>query len=242
MDKFRIILHFLFLLLLTNHACEKNEINKGQQLNQPVTADSGLAVLNFSLDINKTIYQKTNFGDPPQLAIWIKDPESKITRTVWVSHRAGKNDWKGKVECPVALPFWQAQTVISKRHSDDQRKKIVSIDAPSGATPVAGRFSADIKVPRESEWEYYIEVNVSADYNHSFPYWSKEGLPDSEANGQPSLVYAGRIKADGISSNIPELIGRTQQRRAVDSLSAELEGITSAKRLIENIEVRSSSQ
>ncbi len=232
-------LSFLFLILFICIACEDKKIEKPKESDKSVLSDSNRVNLEFSFDINIETYKKTNFGDPAQIAIWIKSMDSMMIKTVWVTHRAGKNDWKGKIECPVALPFWEAETGIASRifASLDERKS--EFDAVTGATPLKGRFSAGIKVSRHSRWEYFIEVNVSADYNKLFPYWSKEGLPDSEANGQPSLVYRGRIAADGNSRDIPVLIGRTKQRHAVDTLSTDINGITTANQLINNIEVKS---
>ena len=43
-----------------------------------------------------------------------------------------------------------------------------------------------------------------------------QGLPDSEANGQPSVVYSGQIIADGKSQTSScYMSGRTNQRHAV---------------------------
>ena len=239
MASHNVYLSLLFLILFICFACGDKKIEKPKESDKSVLSDSNRVNLEFSFDIIKETYQKTNFGDPQQIAIWIKSMDSMMIKTVWVTHRAGKNDWKGKIECPVALPFWEAETGLASRifASLDERKS--EFDAITGATPLQGRFSAGIKVLRYSRWEYFIEVNVSADYNKSFPYWSKEGLPDSEANGQPSLVYRGRITADGNSRDIPVLIGRTKQRHAVDTLSTDMNSITTATQLVKNIEVRS---
>jgi hypothetical protein len=232
-----VYLSYLFLILFICFACEDKKIEKPKEPDKSVLSDSNRVNLEFSFDINKEIYQKTNFGDPPQIAIWIKSIDTMMLKTVWVTNRAGKNDWKGKIECPVALPFWEAETGLASRIFASLEERKSEFDAVTGATPKKGRFSAGIKVSRYSSWEYFIEVNVSADYNQSFPYWSKEGVPDSEANGQPSLVYSGRITADGNSRDIPVLIGFTEQRHAVDTLSTDINSITTANQLVNNIEV-----
>ena len=66
----------------------------------------GQAVLQISLILNKEVYQKTNYGEPPQLAVWLEDPHSGAIQTVWVSYRMGTGRWAGKAECSVCLPFW----------------------------------------------------------------------------------------------------------------------------------------
>jgi hypothetical protein len=239
MDKRKLCLLVLFLMFFFFCACGEKENNAQVRSDARILPDSNQAVLEFSFEINRAVYQRTNFGEPPQLAIWIESADSQVVKTVWVTRRAAQNDWKGKIECPVALPYWESRTATETGKFNMQRRGKSKYDAVSGATPRAGYFSASIKVPKKSAWNYFIEVNASADYNEVFSYWSKEGLPDSQANGQPSLIYSGRIIADGSSRDIPALIARTEQRRAVKSLSGDMSGITSAKHLIENIKARS---
>ena len=114
------------------------------------------------------------------------------------------------------------------------------MDAVSGATPKDGIFTVDTKVPIGSGWAYYIEVNISGDYNEAFPYWSKSGYPDSEGNGQPSIVYQGNIVADENTLSIPKLIGRTEQRKPINFLIPNIDQITTAKMVITNIRVKCS--
>jgi hypothetical protein len=219
--------------------CENQKINEEIPIKDSKFSDSTIVSLKFSFEINKESYQKTNFGEPPQIAIWIESPDSSIAKTVWITRRMAKQDWKGKIECPVALPFWEARMKKITENTDDQNSNNFVSDAVSGATPREGKIVADIHVSENSQWIFYIEVNVSADYNSTFSYWSKEGLPDSEANGQPSIIYSGQIMADGKSDSIPILVGRTDQRHAVKHFSRDLSGISSAKTLIDNLQVKS---
>jgi len=211
--------------------CENQKTEEKVDTSTSIKSDSNLVVLEFDIEIFREIYQKTNFGDPPQVAVWIESVDSSVVKTVWVSYRTAKQEWKGKIECQISLPYWEWRTT--------QERQDPGIDGVSGATPKGGVMSTSISVPRNSHWIYHIEVNVSADYNKTFSYWSQEGLPDSDANGQPSLVYAGQIFANGMSKSKPVLVGRTDQRRIVNKLLTDLSGITSAKNLIGNIEVRS---
>jgi hypothetical protein len=164
---------------------------------------------------------------------WLEYPDSTFYRTVWVTHRAGKNDWVGKVECLVALPYWDDRRKTKKQLQPGQEE----LDGVSGATPKTGELVATIEVPENSQWIYYIEVNASGDYSEHFPYWSDQGLPDSEGNGQPSIVYSGGATAqEGLQSE-PKLIGRTDQWSNLQTLYKDIEKITSAKRLVDNIKV-----
>ena len=237
MDKRTVYWSAILLMLVFFFACEEEGSKVQAKSDSRMETDSNRVVLEFSFKVNRAVYQKTNIGEPPQLAIWIESLDSQMIKTVWISHRAAKNEWRGKIECPVALPYWESRVALKIAKPGMLSRRKSEYDAISGPTPGAGDFSASIAVPQNSAWIYFIEVNAAADYNQAFPYWSKEGLPDSQANGQPSLVYSGRIIADGSSPDTPVLIGRTEQRRPVNILSDDLSGITTANHLLENIVV-----
>jgi len=193
---------------------------------------AGVTLL-FKMSINRNVYIYTNYGEPPQIAIWLENPDTSFYRTVWVTHRSGKNDWSGKVECKVALPFWNFRRQVDKQ----SQLPVPVADALTGATPKSGELLAKITVPVNTSWLYYIEVNASGDYNENFPYWSDMGLPDNDGNGQPSLIYNGTITAQPGSTSVPKLIGRTDQWSAFSTLYTDIDKITSAKRLVENLSV-----
>ena len=222
---------YTILLIILMYGCDgaKNdsEIPAGTEKN------STAITLEFSMRINEKSYQYTNFGDPPQIAIWIEDPKSGVIRTVWVTRCAATNNWKGKVDCPVALPVWKNQHRLGKSEAE------YKTDVTSGATPATGLLTLKAQVPPGSRWNYYIEVNAAGDYNISYPYWSASGSPDTKGNGQPSIIYKGSIIADGKDRNSPDLIGRTDQRQEVNVPSEDLSGIDTAKELLQNIQVSS---
>lgn len=193
-------------------------------------------VLEFSMSVNQSVYEHSDFGEPPQLAIWLEQPDSGRIRTVWVSHRTGKNQWKGKIECLTALPYWKSrhEKEISSFRERSLLKRL--IDALTGATPKGG-FRARIRVPRGSRWAYYIEVNVSGDFNVTFPSVLDDGTPDPDGNGQPSLIFKGEITAKPNAMDIPKLIGRTDQWVPVDTIIHDLTGITTAKDIFYELEV-----
>ena len=235
----RIQFVFLILVFVLFHSCDFSKNHQAESIQQNTLPDSNSVILIFSLFVDQDAYELTNYGDAPQLAIWLENEDSNQVRTVWVSHRAGKNDWKGKVECPVALPYWNSRHHFEKSGFRERNFITRVIDAITGATPTGGEFTQEIIVSKNSRWDYFIEVNVSGDYNASFPYWSKTGMPDSEGNGQPSLIYSGKIIADGHSTDEPELIGRTDQRHPVTQLNHDLSGITTARKLVTKLKVNS---
>lgn len=228
-------LTFLIAVLL---ACNFKQEDKSAPAKQIAIADSGRwGRLVFSFQVERDEYELTNYGEPPQIAIWLESTESKQVRTVWVSNRAAKNNWKGKVECPVALPYWESRVRLAERERTSSNKRMALADGQTAATPTGGAFVQKAVVEKDSKWVYFIEVNVSGDYNAAFPYWSEDGRPDPEGNGQPSVIYRGEISADGRSKSVPCLIGRTFQRYAADSINTDLSGITSARRLLSGIKV-----
>jgi len=221
---------FLGLLLScgkkTEPASEKRFLRPAETIENPVG-------LQFSVWVNREAYLATDFGEPPQMAIWLESPDGKIVKTVFVTHRAGANDWVGKLDCPVALPFWESRWMSVLKEA--QKRPL--FDAVTGATPKGGWFRVTTRVPKGSRWKYFVEVNVSSDFNRFFPYWSKEGAPDDVGNGQPSLVYRGTIEAEGYSKSTPVLAGFTDQFVPVSRLNRDFEKITTATELIPKIVV-----
>ena len=108
--------------------------------------------------------------------------------------------------------------------------------AVTGATPKHD-LTVQIQVPPGSLWWYFIEVNVSGDFNTAFPALQQSGAPDPQGNGQPSLIYKGQIKVQPGAQDSPKLIGRTDQYLPLDHIISDLTGITDARELLTNIEV-----
>jgi hypothetical protein len=79
--------------------------------------------------------------------------------------------------------------------------------------------------------------NVSGDFNRHFPSIQDDGVEDPQGNGQPSLIYQGRITAKVGARSFPRLIGRTDQFDPVDHIIQDLKGVTSAKQILPVIDV-----
>lgn len=194
-------------------------------------------VLKFTMFVNKKIYEHTDYGEPPQIAVWLEQPESGKIRTIWVSHRTGKQQWKGKIECPTALPYWKSRHKLEKSSFRERSFIKRLIDAITGATPKGGEFTVKAAVPCGSQWQYFIEVNLSGDFNITFPSVLDDGTPDPDGNGQPSLIYNGKFEAISGKSDVPKLIGRTDQWVPIDSVIHDLTGITTAKNIFSEVQV-----
>lgn len=193
--------------------------------------------LAFSIELNECVYRDSNWGQPPQFAIWLEDEAGEKIRTVWVTHRMGKGNWLGKTECPIALAYWVSRYNKQTHTCGPPTLQKPVADAITGATPKKG-IIVQTEVPIGSRWKYFIEVNVSGDFNAHFPSQHENGVQDIEGNGQPSLIYQGYIEAAADYIDTPKLIGRTGQFRPIDDIITDLSGITTAKNLFSKIEAR----
>jgi hypothetical protein len=192
--------------------------------------------LKFDLKLNPDIYTKSYYKKPPQFAIWLQEVPKGTIHTVWVTSKTGIGDWGKNVVRTVSLPLWVSRwNLVTKSRSYPTPENPV-INSVTGATPKLD-FTVETIVPAKKLWNYFIEVNVSGDYNDAFPVTQKDGKRDRQGNGQPSIIYRGVITSSlGIQSS-PKLIGRTDQLQNVRYIINDLEGITTAKDLFSKIEV-----
>ncbi len=201
----------------------------------PVTQPAGPVALQFSLSLDPQVYSRSNYKKPPQFAIWIEEAAGEEIRTVWVSEKTGAGTWGGKTARPVSLPYWVSRWNKETGGSGDPTPDNSAADAVTGATPKQV-LTCLIEVPARSKWNYFVEVNVSGDFNDSFAAESKDGKRDRNGNGQPSIVYKGQITALSGRHSEPKLIGRTDQFESVSSVISDMEGISDAKNLFSQIE------
>jgi hypothetical protein len=189
------------------------------------------------MKLETNIYEKSHYKKPPQFAIWIEDAEGEQIRTVWVTEKTGTGSWGGKTVRPISLPYWVSRWNKETGNTGDPTPAHPAADAVTGATPKQD-LACRIEVPAASKWNYFIEVNISGDYNDSFPAKTEGGKGDRNGNGQPSIIYKGQITALPGRRSEPELIGRTDQFKRVKGVNPHLEGITNARDLFSKIEVR----
>jgi hypothetical protein len=192
--------------------------------------------LTLSIKIARDVWIMTDWSQPPQVAVWLEDPSGSTVRTLFVTHRTGAGDWKGKAGCDVSLPYRVGRYNVETATSGPPTFQRPVVDAITQPTPKESLVVTTV-VPPGSEWRYFVEVNVSGDFNEAFPERLGNGRPDEAGNGQPSLMYRGCIKAVARQRSTPKLIGRTDQFRAVIKLSDDMSGITTAKRLLSDIEM-----
>ena len=195
------------------------------------------AILKFEIHQEQKIYERSDYGEPPQFAIWLENKKSGKIKTVFVTYRTATGDFEGKAECPVSLPAWIGAFRKETGRDDLPTVKNPADKAITGATPKIKSFSAEVSVPKNSNWYYYIEMNVSGDYNSDFPRMKSNGWFDFQGNGQPSIVYRGTISGKPGEKSKPTLIGRTEQMYLSTEIIPYHDGITEAKEVFSMIKV-----
>ncbi len=194
----------------------------------------------FSIRQERDIYELSDYGEPPQFAIWLENKNTGDIRTVFVTYRTATGDFEGKVECPISLPAWIGAFRKETGRDDFPTPRKPICDAITGATSKVKELEIEVKIPGKSQWYYYVEMNVSADYTTGFPYLRPDGTIDSQGNGQPSIIYKGEISGISGDNSTPVLIGRTEQMYFSSEINPDLSDIDNAKNVFSVIKARCS--
>ncbi|MEX2232948.1 MAG: hypothetical protein WD824_12355 [Cyclobacteriaceae bacterium] len=202
-----------------------------------VAAHPAQVTLLFTIHQAPKVYDQSIYGEPPQFAIWLEDTARGKIQTVFVTYRTATGNFEGKSGVPVALPAW-----IGNFRKETGRDDLPSPGKPadlivSGPTVKVVEMTRRVTVPQGSTWNYYVEVNVAGDYTPEFPSYQPNGVPDPHGNGQPSVIYGGKITAIPGAESTPELIGRTEQMYLSTKINPDLKGIGNAKQLFSKIKV-----
>lgn len=193
----------------------------------------GKTELEVKIHINEQLILQSVYGESPTFAIWIENPETKETQTIFVTQRAGLDDWEGKVEVPSALPQWDG---ISKKEKLDDKANM-GIDAVSGATPKPGYFTTRVRVRPGSKWNCWIEMNLSGDYNEHYPEYDEVSKKtDDFGTGQPALLYKAYIEAEKGNAVVPEVVGISVLNKD-EEIIRPVEGITTALDVFDEITI-----
>jgi hypothetical protein len=180
--------------------------------------------------------------NPPQIAIWIEEPNGDYITTVYVSHKAATGSWQGSSgnRRKESLPVWSHARGV--RYSDGlflPTKKEPLTDGISGATP-HGSFDVKLRsVENLRQFVVKIEVNHSTDWNDNYPQKAKEEDENySGDSGQPAVVYAAMIDLDSNQKKYTAtLIGHSNPDGSNGEIHANTSSLTSALNIIKEITI-----
>ncbi|WP_352423260.1 hypothetical protein [Proteiniphilum sp.] len=194
----------------------------------------GKAELEFKIHINEQLVLESVYGESPTFAIWLEEPSTGKVKTVFVTNRAGQNDWEGKVSVP-ALPLWTKINTLESEQQVFKNTFFHDVDAISGATPTPGYFTVRNKVKPDSIKLFcWIEMNLAGDYNEFYKEFDEETkISDEYAIGQPALVYKATIYPKTGNVFIPEIVGMSGTDPV--KMIQPVQGITTAKDIFDEI-------
>ena len=191
----------------------------------------GKTELEIKIKINEKLVHESAFGESPTFAIWLENPVTKSTNTIFATRRAAQNDWEGKAEVPTAIPLWF--DINESGNTSD------NIDAFTGATPRPGYFITRAKLTPGSIWICWIEVNLAGDFNEFYQQIDlKNKTNDEYLSGQPSLLYKTEIPVSLGKVVRPEIAGMSVLNPDNTVSVQPLKGITTAQDIFSEIELR----
>lgn len=197
----------------------------------------GRTQIQISIHLNKEAILLSTFAEPPQFAIWLENKKNHKCQSVFVTYRAGADDWEGKAAVPVALPRWYELFKVQKagRPAREEEKLISAI---TGATPKDDYFSVRAEVKPGSEWICWIEMNLAGDYNEAFPQQNIESFEvDEFSNGQPALLYRGEVLAEeGRIFNV-QLVSQSIWDDGTVRVEPVADGVVSARNVFDEISI-----
>jgi hypothetical protein len=194
----------------------------------------GKTVIQVDIRQNMDIIHLSTFGEPPQFAVWLEEPETGELKTIFVTHRVAEDDWEGKAAVPVALPQWTKLFRDGDSSGTGRRSDLVV----TGATPKEDYFSIRAEVPPGSEWIFWIEMNLAGDFNEAFPEFDFERFFEDEySRGQPSLLYRAEIKAIEDMVFTPVLEAQSTLENGIVRIEPVSDGVTTARNVFDTIQV-----
>lgn len=167
----------------------------------------------------------------PQCAVWIENENNEYISTLFVTKSVAKNKFSfaPKDGRPDSLPVWLSVTKDSKEKTKGNAQ---NLDAVSSVTPKQSvTVSKDLNLVKGKTYIIKVEVNQSFDYND---YFTKD---NSGVNGQPSVIYSGKVIPGEENQEIELKICGTG---SVNGKSGKiyddnLSKLTTAKEIIKNI-------
>jgi hypothetical protein len=187
----------------------------------------------------------------PLMAIWAETLDGKFIQTLYVAESIGKGIFRhgdasrgfwmpGEIQRPAALPYWSHRRGIKNEHGYYLPTPTNPVpDAYTGPTP--GRsFILRTRLDEKTDDPFKIlfEINQTWDWNE---FWTNNKYPEDEeykTSCQPALVYTVTIDPSDPKESYPmKVIGRSHHSGANGELYKDLETLTTALHIAEELEV-----
>ena len=188
----------------------------------------------------------------PLMAIWVEDQEGQFVQTLYVAESIGKGVFQhgdaskgfwmpGEIQRPAALPYWSHKRGMRNEtglYLPTPTNPVV--DAYTGPTPDKS-FILNTRLDESGlkKFNVLFEINQTWDWNE---YWTNNKYPEDEdykTSCQPALVYSVAIDMDNPKEKyVMEAIGRSHHSGANGELFTDLQTLTTALHIAEEISVR----
>lgn len=188
----------------------------------------------------------------PLMAIWVENESGEFIQTLFVAESIGKGIFQhgdaskgfwmpGEIRRPAALPYWSHKRGIK---ADD------GLYLPTPTEPIADAYTGPtpgksfvlntrLDEPGLTKFRVLFEINQTWDWNE---YWTNNKYPEDQeykTSCQPALVYAVMIDLEDPGEQYSmEVIGRSHHSGASGELFNDLETLTTALHIAEEIVVR----
>lgn len=192
----------------------------------------------------------------PLMAIWVETPDGKFVQTLFVAESIGKGVFQhgdasrgfwepGEIQRPAALPYWSHKRGIVNENGLYLPTTTNPVpDAYTGPTPGQSFIlQTRLDEPGLQKFILLFEINQTWDWNE---YWTNNKFPEDEeykTSCQPALVYSVSIDLDNPQNSYEmKAIGRSHHSGANGDLYTDLETLTTALHIAEDIVVRIKNQ
>ena len=188
----------------------------------------------------------------PLMAIWIETLDGNFIQTLYVAESIGKGVFQhgdesrgfwmaGEIQRPATLPYWSHKRGIKNNKGFYLPTPTSPVpDAFTGPTP-GQSFILHTKLNETglNSFNVLFEINQTWDWNE---FWTNNKFPDDEeykTSCQPALVYSVSIDLENPQGSYQmKVIGRSHHSGANGDLYTDLETLTTALHIAEEIIIR----
>ncbi len=192
-----------------------------------------------------------SYRSVPQMAVWLETPEGEYLETLYITSKIANSSFinadlfsNDVIRRPEALPVWGYRSgVVSSDGLRVPEAGSNEFDGLTAATPLGDQLldlhptlTKTESTAKHDKVKLFVEVNRSYDFNS---YYSRDRFPDdliysgSGSSGQPSLIYSASIDLNHEEQAILKLNGRGHHSGKHGRMIHEMQGITTAKAIID---------